>query len=59
MKNKLKVKLFSSWHPEQEIVDFINKENINKEDILEIIFKSTGGVYALFYYDAIDSQIED
>jgi hypothetical protein len=47
---KLKVKVFGGFHKDEELVNFINENNILKEDILKIAYRSNGGNYALFYY---------
>jgi hypothetical protein len=45
---ELKVELFISWSPHEDIAKFINSNNIKKADILMITQGS--GSYTLFYY---------
>ncbi len=43
-----KAEVFSGWHPDKEIVEFISTNNIQKEDIVTIT--QVVGTYTLFYY---------
>jgi hypothetical protein len=42
--------IFNGWSVEKEFVDFINKNNINQNDILKITRDQTTGYMFLFYY---------
>jgi hypothetical protein len=42
------IKSFTGWHPDKEIAEFINTNNIKKEDIVTIT--QIGGSFTLFYY---------
>jgi hypothetical protein len=44
----LKSETFHGWHPNKDIVTFINEHNIAREDIL--IITQAPGQYTLFYY---------
>lgn len=52
---KLKVETFGKGFTgksgEEKLADFINNNNIKEVNILKIVFKSTIGEYALFYYE--------
>ena len=45
---ELKVEVFNSWSPHEDIAKFINTNNIKKADILTITQSNSG--YTLFYY---------
>ncbi|WP_299498014.1 hypothetical protein [Mucilaginibacter sp.] len=52
---KLKVELFENElfgkiSFEEKLVIFVNENNIQKDDILKIVYKSNNPRYALFYY---------
>jgi len=44
----LKSEVFSGWHPDKEITEFVNTNNIQKVDIVTIT--QVGASYTLFYY---------
>jgi hypothetical protein len=46
----LKCELFNGFSKEKNLVSFINDNNIKQEDIFKLLFKSSKGEYALFYY---------
>ena len=45
----LKVETFFGFKPYNDLVEFVNKNNIKKDDILKIAH-SDNGRYTLFYY---------
>ncbi|NOW97224.1 hypothetical protein [Mucilaginibacter sp. SG564] len=46
---KLNFKNFDVWGCEKKLVEFVNENNITKEDILKIMYTASGGLL-LFYY---------
>jgi hypothetical protein len=44
----LKAETFNGWHPLQELLEFVAKNNIDREDIFTIT--QAGGYFTLFYY---------
>ncbi|MBB6108964.1 hypothetical protein [Mucilaginibacter lappiensis] len=46
---KLKCEAFGVWGASKKLVEFVNENNILKEDVLKIIYTANGGLL-LFYY---------
>ncbi|QHS56072.1 hypothetical protein GWR56_11200 [Mucilaginibacter sp. 14171R-50] len=47
---KLIFKEFSGWSKEEKLANFVNENNIQQKDILNVIYRTLAGDIVIFYY---------